>query len=137
VLDGTSERARPDDAPFGVEVAGNAALFKGDYKIVRNGPPLGDGEWKLYDLAADPGETNDLAKTEPERVKAMLADYDTYKQEMGVLDLPEGYSVQRQVEKNAIARQLGFYWWVLVLFAVVLIGALYGVWRLIMRLRRA
>lgn len=135
VLDGSSERARPDDSPFGVEVAGNAALFKGDYKITRNGPPLGDKEWKLFNLAVDPGETNDLSKAEPDRLRDMLAAYDAYKKEMGVLDLPEGYSVQRQVEKNAIARQLGFYWWILVLIAAVLIAALYGVWRLFTRRR--
>jgi arylsulfatase/uncharacterized sulfatase len=136
VLDGSSERARPADSAFGVEVAGNAALFKGDYKIVKNGPALGDSEWKLYNLAVDPGETNDLAKSEPERLTAMLADYDTYKKEMGVLDLPEGYSVQRQVEKNAIARQLGFYWWVLVILALLIAAAGYGAWRLIARLRK-
>jgi arylsulfatase/uncharacterized sulfatase len=135
ILDGSSERARPADTAFGVEVAGNAALFKGDYKIVKNGPALGDSEWKLYNLAVDPGEANDLAKSEPERLTAMLADYDAYKKEMGVLDLPEGYSVQRQVEKNAIARQLGFYWWVLVILALLIAAAGYGAWRLIARLR--
>src|SRR5690606_5024297 len=59
VLRGEAERAHPVDAPVGVEVAGNAALFKGDMKLVRNMPPWGDGAWHLYDIARDPGETED------------------------------------------------------------------------------
>src|SRR3546814_14163539 len=38
------------DAPLGYELAGNAALFRGDFKLVRNLPPIGDGGWRLYDL---------------------------------------------------------------------------------------
>lgn len=118
VLDGSAERTHAADSPVGVEVAGNAALFKGDYKIVRNGGKHGDGQWRLHDWVNDPGEVNDLAGEQPERLAAMLADYDVYKQQMGVLDLPPGYDVEFQVTKNAIKRQLGFYWWVLVLAVI-------------------
>ena len=31
------------DAPLGYELSGNAALFRGDYKLVRNLAPTGDG----------------------------------------------------------------------------------------------
>jgi len=120
VLEGAAERTHPEDAGIGVEVAGNAALFKGDYKIVKNGGALGDNEWRLYNLKTDPGETADLATQEPARLKDMLTAYQTYTNEAGVLPLPEGYSVQRQVLKNAIAKQLGFYWWVLALLALPL-----------------
>src|SRR3546814_1311701 len=34
------------DAPLGYELSGNAALFRGDYKLVRNLAPTGDGEWR-------------------------------------------------------------------------------------------
>lgn len=136
VLDGSSEQAHPADTPVGFEVAGNAALYRGGYKLVRNGPPLGDNQWRLYDLARDPGETNDLSTSEPERLAAMLADYKSYQQEMGVLDLPPGYDVQQQIKRNAIAKQLGFYWWVLVLAGVVVVGLVGGVGFLIVRAMR-
>ena len=55
------------DAPLGYELSGNAALFRGDYKLVRNLAPTGDGRWRLYDLKADPGETRDLAGAMPDR----------------------------------------------------------------------
>lgn len=129
VLEGAAERTHPEDAAIGVEVAGNAALFKGDYKIVKNGGAHGDDTWRLYNLARDPGETTDLAEQDPARLKDMLAAYQTYTDEAGVLALPEGYSVQRQVLKNAIARQLGFYWWVLALAALLFIGAGGLIWR--------
>ena len=44
----------------------------------------------------------------------MVEDYGAYVKRMGVLELPPGYNVQRQIERNALMRQLEFYWWVLV-----------------------
>ena len=38
------------------------SLRKGNYKLILN---LGNGQKSLYDLAADPGETTDLAATQP------------------------------------------------------------------------
>ncbi len=38
------------DAPLGYELSGNSALFRGDYKLVRNLAPTGDGKWRLYNL---------------------------------------------------------------------------------------
>jgi len=122
VLEGKAEFAHAVDAPVGVEVAGNAALFKGDHKIVRNAPPYGDDKWRLYDLAKDPGEATDLSATSPNLLAAMLDDYKAYTERMGVLEVPPGYNVQHQVVMNVIARRLSFSWWVLVLAASLLAG---------------
>ena len=135
LLEGKAERAHASDATIGVEVAGNAALFKGDHKISRNAGPHGDGKWHLYDLAKDPGEVNDLSSSEPERLAAMIADYKAYVKNVGVLELPPGYNVQRQIAKNIIARQLAAYWWVLALMALTLLGLGVMLWR-VMRRRR-
>jgi arylsulfatase/uncharacterized sulfatase len=129
VLEGRAERTHGLDRPVGVEVAGNAALFKGDHKIVRNAPPHGDGGWHLYDVANDPGETRDLSTTEPARFAAMVDDYAAYAKTMGVLDMPPGYDVQSQVERNALARQIEFYWWVPTLVVLLLGGLGLGIWR--------
>lgn len=54
------------------EHEGNRALRIGDWKIVaaaRHG-------WELYDLAADRGESHDLAAQFPERVRAMAAQWE-------------------------------------------------------------
>jgi arylsulfatase A-like enzyme len=106
----------------GIEVSGHAALYRGDYKLVRTPAPLGDGAWRLYDVARDPGETRDLAAQMPELAAAMRADYDAYAARVGVLALPEGYDVQRQVAHNARMKQLEHYWWALTLAALALIA---------------
>jgi arylsulfatase/uncharacterized sulfatase len=50
----------PEDA-VGYELAGHAALFQGNYKIVFHRSPLGSDRWELFDIMEDPGETRDLA----------------------------------------------------------------------------
>jgi arylsulfatase/uncharacterized sulfatase len=130
VLSGAAEHVRSAEDLVGVEVSGNAALFRGNYKIVRNMPPVGDGKWRLYDLTRDPAEVNDLAVAQPERLKQMLAAYDSYAADAGVLALPEGYEVERQVRRNAIARQVSFHALTLAGFGVgiLLLAGLLVVW---------
>jgi arylsulfatase A-like enzyme len=93
------------DAPLGYELSGNAALFRGDYKLVRNLAPTGDGRWRLYDLKTDPGETRDLAGAMPDRFAAMMADYRAYAKANGVLEMPAGYTADEQINRYAFAQQ--------------------------------
>ncbi|MBI1251846.1 MAG: sulfatase-like hydrolase/transferase [Alphaproteobacteria bacterium] len=104
VLEGRESVARAPDDAIAIEVSGNAALYRGDYKITRTMAPYGDGRWRLYDLAADPGETRDLSAAMPEIFAQMQQAYADYARANGVLDLPEGYEVHRQVEKNTLAK---------------------------------
>lgn len=112
--------------PVGYEFSGNAALFHGDYKIVRNLPPAGDGQWRLFNVLLDPGENRDLGEEEPERLKEMLAAYESYANRAGVLPMPDDYSLGRQVVINAL---LFFYLpryapWIAG-FAVLVLGAIF------------
>lgn len=93
------------DDPLGYELSGNSALFRGDYKLVRNLPPTGDGNWRLYDLTTDPGETKDLAAAMPDRFAAMMADYRAYAKANGVLDMPAGYTADEQINAYAWKQQ--------------------------------
>jgi len=93
------------DMPLGYELSGNAALFRGDYKLVRNLAPTGDGRWRLYDLKADPGETRDLAGAMPDRFAAMMADYRAYAKANGVLEMPAGYTADEQINRYAFTQQ--------------------------------
>ncbi|MCW5558320.1 MAG: arylsulfatase [Verrucomicrobiae bacterium] len=52
---------------------GNRALRVGDWKIVAAGE---DSDWELYDLKADRIESRNLAAEQPERVKAMAAQWE-------------------------------------------------------------
>lgn len=106
LLTGTATTARAPDAPTGYELSGNAALFKGDYKLVKNLPPLGDGGWRLFDIVRDPGETRDLAASDPVRFREMRSDYDAWAKANGVLDMPDGYVVGEQIQLNAMRNHL-------------------------------
>jgi hypothetical protein len=95
-------RVHPAEEAIGYELSGNQALFKGDLKLVRNLPPVGDGQWHLYDLRKDPGETRDLQQALPDAFKAMQQEYDAWARAHGVLPIPEGYRPARQVLINSL-----------------------------------
>ncbi len=106
MLTGAAATVHPPGEPLGYELSGNAVLFKpdgaGDWKLVRNLLPYGDGSWHLYDIRRDPGETRDLAAAEPARVAAMQADYAAFARADQVLPMPDGYSAPQQVQDNAL-----------------------------------
>lgn len=102
VMRGQAQRVHAPDQPIGLELSGNKALFKGDLKLVQNIAPLGDGQWRLFDLRVDPGETRDLSAAMPQVFREMQADYDAYALANGVLPMPEGYEPLRQVMINAM-----------------------------------
>jgi arylsulfatase A-like enzyme len=106
LLQGKSQWAHPATQAIGYELSGNLALFKGDMKLVKNLPPVGDGLWHLHDLSKDPGETTDLQTQMPELFKAMQSDYETYAKSHGVLPMPDGYNPTKQVFLNSMTH----YW---------------------------
>jgi len=91
----------PPTRPIGYEVAGSAALYLGDHKLVRNAPPYGDSVWRLYNLKDDPTETRDLSASQPALKTRMMADYDAYVKQHGVVEVPAGYDVIKQGQANA------------------------------------
>ncbi len=121
VLTGQADQvyAETDSMPF--EVSGTAALYRGNWKITRTPAPFDDGEWRLFDLSVDPGETNDLAAEQPELFADMRAEYDRYAADVGVYDFGPGESARQQLIKNAVGKIVANYW---PLFAAVLLGAL-------------
>ena len=91
----------PDEEAIGYELSGNAILYQGRFKLVKNLPPYGDGRWQLFDIMADPGETRDLAGAEPARFAAMQAAWQRWAQANQVLPMPPGYNAPDQIEANA------------------------------------
>ncbi len=109
LLDSSAMEVYEADEPVGIEVSGNAALFRDDFKLVRNTPPHGDGAWRLYYLREDPGETRDLAEKLPDRFEAMLADYSAYASRVGVVPVPEDYDALVAMRSNVLAKRAGGY----------------------------
>ncbi len=136
LLAGETLHAREPQIPLGVEVSGHSALYRGDFKLVRTPPPLGDGSWRLYNITQDPGETTDLAAQMPDIAASMLADYDAYAQHNGVLELPPGYDPQAQVAHNTRMKTYQHYWYIFAGIGVVGLLLLGGLIWLVRRLLR-
>jgi arylsulfatase/uncharacterized sulfatase len=107
LIEGRVDRIYAPQEAIGYELAGNAALFQGDYKIVINRGPVGDNQWHLYNIATDPGETDDLARRMPRRLQTMLALYDDYVAQNNVLPVATQYSQERQLGINALQVVVG------------------------------
>lgn len=127
ILQGKATRVRGPEEVLGYELSGNRAVFKGDYKLLSNLAPVGDGQWHLYNIATDPGETRDLKDEMPELFQSLQNDYAKWAMANGVLPMPEGYDPIQQVIINSL---VFVYWpryqWHLAGLGVLLL--LSGVW---------
>ena len=106
ILQGRAARVHAPEQPIGYELSGNAALFKGDFKLVRNMPPVSDNQWRLYNIVTDPGEVRDLSKAMPERFTQMQRDYAAYEKANGVQPMPADYDYKVQGQLYALKHVL-------------------------------
>jgi arylsulfatase len=73
------------NAGVGYELSGNRAYFKGEWKIVNLKVPFGTGDWQLYNLSTDPSEINDLSVEFPDKREELIAGWNTYKENVGMV----------------------------------------------------
>jgi arylsulfatase A-like enzyme len=100
LLSGDSDYVYGKDDYVAYELAGSAAVFRGNYKLMKNNPPFGDRQWRLYDINADPTEANDLSKQNPELANQMQADFDRYSEKVNLIPVPDDYNPLVQLQKN-------------------------------------
>jgi len=55
--------------------------------------PFGTGEWELFNLKEDPAEMNDLSEKHLDRLEDMIARWEQYKKDNGVLDISLDLSI--------------------------------------------
>jgi len=72
----------------GWELFGNRAIRQDKWKLLWLCEPHGPGRWQLYDVKTDPGETNDLAATQPKVRERLLRHWGEYVRANNVL-LPD------------------------------------------------
>ena len=73
------------DRGLGWSAYGMDAYRRGHWKVLRLPPPFGTGDWQLYNLSEDPGETRDIAALYPQRVAELSSAWEEYAKTNGVI----------------------------------------------------
>ena len=109
LLENTVEEIHLDDEIISTEMFGNRAVFMGDWKARNNIFPIGDGQWKLFNIKHDIREATDLSKEHPNILKKMVSAYDKYAQNVGIIE-PKYSQQQKQgvIEMLAATNQTEF-----------------------------
>ena len=104
VLSGELERIyEPDESSF-IEVSGNKAVFRGNYKLTFNTLPHGNARWELFDIKKDPGESLDLSQQFPELKAIMIEEYESYASNFNVVAVPKDFNPLLQVGLTTMNR---------------------------------
>ena len=78
MLAGGTNSVRTDEDYLAWELFGNRAVRQGNWKLRWQWKPYGTGDWELFDLISDPGERQDLASKQPEKVVALVERWEDY-----------------------------------------------------------
>ena len=92
-LSGEADAVHPDDYVMVWQINWRKAVRQGDWKIVsqanelfvRHDPRTDPYSWRLYNLAEDPAEQNDLSEEYPEVFAEMLGHWDAYVEENDIV----------------------------------------------------
>lgn len=92
-LKSTVAEIHDENSAVGWELFGRLAVRKGIWKATYIPAPYGPDKWELFDLKADPGELNDLAESNQEKLAELLNDWQDYVDEVGMLGQAPEYGV--------------------------------------------
>lgn len=90
-LVGEAEYVHDEETVTGWELFAQQAIRKGRYKALYIPKPIGPDRWQLFDLLKDPGETNDLAEIENEKLKELVDHWAEYVAETGLVDCTQEF----------------------------------------------
>jgi arylsulfatase A-like enzyme len=91
LLTGRAKAVRTEQDWLGWEFFGNRAIRQGDWKLVYLSKGAGGpGDWQLFNLRNDPGETRDLSKDNPGKRRVLLTLWDEYVKANGVILTDDG-----------------------------------------------
>jgi arylsulfatase len=85
LLHGSEDAVYGPDDLVGGEMQNGKWMRRGDFKAVSVAPPYGQGNWYLYNVVNDPGETRDLSSDHPELLKELQTAWLQYAEEVGVI----------------------------------------------------
>ena len=86
LFEGESDTIYGEDT-FAVELFGNKAVYKGDWKALQLVPPFVEStEWKLFNMSEDIRELNDLSSENPELLEELKQYYAAYEKRVGIIE---------------------------------------------------
>ncbi|MGE3858920.1 MAG: sulfatase-like hydrolase/transferase [Nitrososphaeraceae archaeon] len=95
LINGTVDRVYGEDEPIAMELFNGTSVRIGDWKGLT--VPALPEEWKLFNIANDPGENTDLADKHPDILQKMKTAYEKYAKEVGVI-IPRGDNFENSVK---------------------------------------
>jgi arylsulfatase len=85
VLSGAESEVYGKNDFIGGEMQNGKWMRQGDFKAASVAPPFGTGQWALYNVVKDPGETRNLAQEQPETLDRLIRAWDRYADNVGVV----------------------------------------------------
>jgi len=87
LFEGRSAALEAEAGQVGYERCGMKAYVSDPWKILWLPPPYGTGDWELFNLERDPAEMIDLSEQHPDKREELIALWNQYQKENGVLDI--------------------------------------------------
>lgn len=84
-INGSSEILHDENDVVAWELNSRIGLRKGDWKLVKIPGRFGTGEWELFNMIDDPGETNDLSAENSEKLAELTTAWEQYVVDNGVI----------------------------------------------------
>ncbi|MEA5474054.1 sulfatase-like hydrolase/transferase [Synechococcus sp. CCY9201] len=92
-LEGRADAVRSEQQWVVSDIFGNSSIVAGRYKASRQSRAMfGDGQWRLFDIQADPGETQPLNASEPGRLTRLIGLYESYAKAKGIGPVADHWS---------------------------------------------
>lgn len=98
-IQGSSNKIHDENYVYGLEHYGECLLIKGNWKITNISDPFDERAFSLYKIDEDWGETNDLSKSKPQKMKDMMEEWERFKKRVGVIPLESGERVHLDVNR--------------------------------------
>jgi arylsulfatase len=67
------------------ELHGRIAVRKGDWKLIKLPANFGTGDWELFNVRNDPGETMELSNDMPDKLQELKQEWQQYLENNGVI----------------------------------------------------
>jgi arylsulfatase len=98
-ISGKSTTIHDENYVYGLEHYGGCLIIKGKWKITNISDPFDETAFSLYNLDEDLGETNDLATSNPQKLKEMMDEWENYKKKVGIIPLDKGEKIYLDVKR--------------------------------------